>query len=148
MDRRLLCVWDANLNRAREGIRVVEDLARFVYREATWTSELKTLRHALTRTAGAAVPEQEAVLARAAGQDVGAKPTPPSESARADTLDLLQANFNRAAEAVRVLEETAKLLSGLGAAAATSKKFKALRFRLYVAEEKMQNTENTESDTI
>src|SRR3990167_8987368 len=131
MDARLLCFWDANLNRAREGIRVVEDLARFVFRDEHRALKLKHLRHAITNAARSVAPESEAVLARAIGKDVGARHSSKSEGLRETECALLEANFNRAAEALRCLEEAAKLCS-----AAAGKKFKALRFRLYAAEEK------------
>ena len=38
---------DANLNRLKEGIRVIEDINRYIYDDASLTSQLKTLRHKL-----------------------------------------------------------------------------------------------------
>ncbi len=43
----LLRVIDAAANRAREGLRVVEDFARMVLDDRFLTGELKSLRHGL-----------------------------------------------------------------------------------------------------
>ena len=49
----VLRILDANANRAREALRVVEDYARFVLDDAALSGELKQLRHDLaTATAG------------------------------------------------------------------------------------------------
>ena len=50
-DEKLYRVMDANLNRAKEGLRVCEDICRFVYDQRQWTSGLKTIRHQLTESA-------------------------------------------------------------------------------------------------
>ncbi len=38
---------DANLNRLKEGIRVIEDINRYIFDDASLTSTLKQLRHTL-----------------------------------------------------------------------------------------------------
>ena len=38
---------DANLNRLKEGIRVIEDINRYIYDDTSLTSQLKSLRHQL-----------------------------------------------------------------------------------------------------
>ena len=52
--RRVRRIIDANLNRAREGLRAVEEYARFVVEDAAATERLKTLRHDLARAASGA----------------------------------------------------------------------------------------------
>ena len=42
---RLLRLIDANLNRSQEGLRVCEDIARFILNDKTLTRSFKTLRH-------------------------------------------------------------------------------------------------------
>jgi hypothetical protein len=44
-NKNTLRLIDANLNRLREGIRVVEDIFRYVYNDKETSSKLKTLRH-------------------------------------------------------------------------------------------------------
>ena len=47
MDRASLRILDANFNRAREALRVVEDYARFVLNDAAACGAIKQLRHEL-----------------------------------------------------------------------------------------------------
>jgi hypothetical protein len=78
-----LRVVDANLNRAREGLRVVEDVARFVLGDEALTKRAKDLRHALSgyiRRAG--FDEDRLLSARDAGHDV-ARVSPRPTTARA-----------------------------------------------------------------
>ncbi|MBS3062702.1 MAG: thiamine phosphate synthase [Candidatus Diapherotrites archaeon] len=132
MGPEFLCFWDANLNRAREGLRVIEDFARFVLKEEKATLVLKQLRHQLTRVASRVCFERRALLARASAVDVGAQSYLVSEGSRHAWDELLEANFNRVGEALRCLEEAAKLRS-----APTGRQLKRLRFRVYSVEEKL-----------
>ena len=47
--RETLRIIDANLNRAAEGLRVLEDIARLGLNDASLSERLKTLRHELTQ---------------------------------------------------------------------------------------------------
>jgi len=38
---------DANLNRLKEGLRVVEDICRYIHNDQVLTSKLKELRHSI-----------------------------------------------------------------------------------------------------
>lgn len=124
-------VIDANLDRAREGLRVVEDVARFELRDEKLTKELKDLRHEVTSVAKKLpVENEELFLAR--GDDVGAETYSDTEGKRETYMDLAKANFARTEEALRVLEEISKMYgSGSG------KKFKKLRFEAYELEKKV-----------
>ena len=127
---RLLRLMDANLNRASEGIRVLEDTARMLFDDEELTLELKDMRHALTM-AVKAVPglDDELLCARDAGSDVLRSGETGSESSRVDIKNIVRANSARAQEALRVLEEFSKLIvPGL------SESFKDIRFRLYESE--------------
>lgn len=97
-------VADANLNRCAEGLRVLEEVARFLLNDATLSAQCKTLRHQL----GAASQSSSTLLysARDVAQDVGASA---EEGLRGDVTALVQANAKRAQESLRVLEEWAKL---------------------------------------
>lgn len=125
-------VLDANLNRAREGLRVLEEAARFILDESILTAELKELRHLVTGLA-ASIPGGvvELVTARDSEGDVGASSWNEGERTRDSVLSLVQANFKRVQEAARVLEEYGKLV-GPGADS-----YKKVRFRLYVLEQEM-----------
>ncbi len=111
---------DANLNRLREGIRVVEDIFRYVYNDKELSSKLKKLRH-LTRTQN----YLEILKTRDVKNDV-LKDSIESEQNRDDLNSILIANFKRAQESARVLEEFTKLSS-----IKDSENFKYIRYELY-----------------
>ena len=121
---------DANMNRAKEALRVCEDICRFFYDQPSWTRQWKDIRHRLTAVL---VPLDcgKALEARDIGKDVG-KRTTFSESRRFSAGDVFRANAQRAKESLRVLEECAKL-SDQGAA----ESLKKLRYRLYALEQKV-----------
>ena len=94
---------DANLNRAREGLRVLEDIGRFVLNDRALTAELRQLRLQLV----VGTPGEVGLLsARDVEGDVGAgRPG----GGREGLASLVLANARRAQEALRVLEEGASL---------------------------------------
>ncbi len=100
-------VLDAALNRAREGIRVVEDFCRFVLDAPELTQRLKDWRHRLTHLPW---PRREFLAARNTVADVGTAASTEWETTRRDPWDIAAANLARTSEALRTLEEFAKLL--------------------------------------
>lgn len=130
--RKIYRILDANLNRAREGLRVIEETARFILDDRVLTAELKDLRHLITSLA-ASLPggPVELVSARDSEGDVGAGSWSEGERARDSVYNLVQANFKRVQEAARVLEEFGKM-AGPGA-----DKYKKVRYQLYVLEQEM-----------
>jgi len=116
---------DANANRAREGVRVLEDYARFVLDDPDITAKLKRLRHALTALLKPI--QRELTGARNAAGDVGCGAVVKSEYVRATDDALVIANAARLQEALRSLEEFSKLSSS-----ARAGKFERLRFKAYV----------------
>jgi thiamine-phosphate pyrophosphorylase len=123
-------VWrllDANLNRAREGLRVLEDTCRFQGTSSLF-GELRALRHALDRITRRAYPKL--IDARDSVGDAGRTMREP---ARRPWEGLVPANFRRAQEAVRVLEEYGKVFAPSAAV-----KFKAVRYGLYSAEKRFR----------
>lgn len=124
---------DANLDRAGEGLRVLEDVARFVLDDAGISQKLKQVRHDLadaSRALGAATLE-----ARRADGDVAAFAETASETSRADLPGVVRANARRTAESLRVLEELAKLP---GAPSAFQwEVFKKARFAVYALEQQL-----------
>ncbi len=96
-------ILDANINRLQEGIRVIEDIFRYVYNNKEITYTLKEMRHK------AILYHQELLLqARDIEQDV-AKESITTETERMDLYAILHANFHRICESARVLEECLKL---------------------------------------
>jgi thiamine-phosphate pyrophosphorylase len=111
---------DANLNRLREGIRVIEDINRYIHNDPELTHRLKALRHQLQQ---AYSPDR--LIHRDIRNDIQKKTTH-SELQRESLNEIVIANFARAEESSRVLEESFKLLE-----AKLSELFKAVRYELY-----------------
>lgn len=114
---------DANLNRLREGIRVVEDIFRYIYNDKDTALKLKSLRHK-ARTDN----YNELLETRDVKNDV-LRFSIKSEQNRDDLYSILIANFKRAQESARVLEEFTKLSS-----IKDSENFKYIRYELYTLE--------------
>lgn len=119
-------IIDANLDRAREGLRVLEDIARFSLNDPALSGRLKDMRQ------GLAFAERAVSLlsARDVDGDRAAFLDTEAERSRASLVSVLEANAKRVQESLRVLEEMGKLVP-LGAA------FKELRFALYEVERDM-----------
>jgi len=116
-------VVDANLNRLKEGIRVVEDIARYLQNDKTTAARLKSLRHQ------SKIEDLTNLLrSRDSVNDV-LRPTVSGEMERADIRSVLIANYKRAQESSRVLEEMYKILDP-----ALSENFKQIRYELYTLE--------------
>jgi len=106
---------DANLNRSSEGLRVLEDVARFLLNDAELSQCLRTLRHSLAQQSQSL--NVELLSQRDSEHDVGrAYPVPPSDkestiktASLQGLLGLVTANARRVEESLRVLEELAKL---------------------------------------
>ncbi len=126
-------ILDANANRAREGLRAVEEYLRLGRNDREFTARLKKLRHDITALISQMNIENELVNARESGSDVGATPPAGSEALRVDPEHIVTANLRRAQEALRVLEEYSKLISSEAAAG-----FKSIRFHLYSVEKEIR----------
>jgi thiamine-phosphate pyrophosphorylase len=121
-------ILDANLNRAREAVRVVEDYCRFALDDRFLTHELKELRHAIGTIAGR-LPAGLLQSARETEHDVGASVTVQGEYDRASPAHVALVNLKRLQEALRSLEEFAKFVApGFG------REFETLRYRTYTLE--------------
>ena len=122
-------ILDANLNRAKEGLRVCEDICRYGWDNKTLTRAYKDVRHHLT-AACEALGLGKALSARDVSADVG-RPTILSERKRQDLASVFWANSQRVKESLRVIEEVAKILN-----ASAAQKMKALRYKVYALEQK------------
>ena len=126
---------DANLNRSSEGLRVLEDVARFLLNDAELSQRLRTLRHNLARETQSlnvgllSQRDSEHDVGHLHLQDKGLimEATP-----LRDFLDLVTANAKRAEESLRVIEELARLpeLNSM----LNSARFEQTRFALYTLE--------------
>ncbi|MDX2228565.1 MAG: thiamine phosphate synthase [Leptolyngbyaceae cyanobacterium bins.349] len=117
-------ILDANLDRSREGLRIIEEWCRFGLDHAGLTEECKALRQEL---AVWHTPELRAE--RDTPGDAGTELTHPNEAQRADVQQVLQANLCRVQEALRVLEEYGKVYRPEMAIAC-----KQMRYRVYALE--------------
>ena len=127
-DASTLRLIDANLNRLREGIRVVEDIFRFIFDDKTTSTKLKDLRHK------SRLPNYDKLLQNRDIINDVLKTTTKSENDREDLNSILIANFKRAQESARVLEEFVKLEDSL-----EDNVFKHIRYELYDIEKQLLN---------
>lgn len=104
-------VLDVNLNRAREGLRCVEDYARFVLADAECAWRAKQLRHGPLRAIRDLVGPERLLLARDIQADVARDATTAEERRRETTLDVARSAFGRIGEAARSLSEFGKVVS-------------------------------------
>lgn len=125
-------ILDANLNRAKEGLRVCEEVARFVLNDERLTRAFKGIRHRLTALAQGSHTLAKAITERQAGLDVGKRICHRREMTRTSLSDVFYANIQRVKESVRVLEEFGKLRDIKASAA-----FKKLRYDVYTLEKKV-----------
>ncbi len=111
---------DANLNRLREALRLLEDVQRYIFDNKELSYRFKNLRHKLTP-----LFDTSRLKYRDIEGDV-AKDSTNSELKRNSLKDIIDANFSRALESSRVLEETFKLTNPKHSQIA-----KELRYELY-----------------
>jgi len=129
-DKKVQRIIDANFNRAKEGLRVCEDICRFIYNKKDLTGGYKAIRHDLTKVMQG-LGLLDIIRARDIENDVG-KRTISSELKRRNISDILYANSQRVKESIRVLEEFAKLLTPR-----LAMRLKDLRYKLYALERKI-----------
>ncbi len=120
-------ILDANLDRTREGLRILEDWCRFGLNHPQFTEEFKNMRQALAQW-----HRPEFRSARNTPEDPGTGLTHPQEAIRNDISSVLQANFCRVQEALRVLEEYGKVYD-----AAMGEGCKQMRYRIYTIESEL-----------
>jgi thiamine-phosphate pyrophosphorylase len=130
MSRQTIRIIDANCNRIGEGLRFLEDIARFLLDDSVLSKQLKTMRHNLVKSLSRF--DTALLSERDSEADVGAKHTIISCQ---DLLSLVTANAKRVEEALRVIEELSKLpdLS----TTLRSKDFEQARFNLYTLEKEL-----------
>jgi thiamine-phosphate pyrophosphorylase len=141
-------ILDANFNRAREALRVMEDYARFALDDGTLTAALKEARHALAdefrrlerRVDPCAEPmpagtRGDLVASRDILGDVGTEITAPDEARRASASDVAVAAGKRLSEALRSIEEYGKTIDAGFAA-----QIERLRYHGYELERRLAIT--------
>lgn len=128
LDKKISSILDANFGRLSEGLRVLEDMSRFVLRDYEITKRLKETRHSLMQESR----QFDLDFLDSRGDDLGASLFAADESKRKDFVDLVVANAKRAEESLRVLEEYFKFL-----VKANWRKFQDSRFLLYGIEKEI-----------
>jgi thiamine-phosphate pyrophosphorylase len=131
MPIRTLRVIDANCNRIGEGLRFLEDVARFVLNDASLCQQLKATRHSVIKNISKL--GIKLISERDSESDVGAESK--SGSQHQELSSLVIANAKRVEEGLRVIEEIAKLpeISNM----LESSEFQKARFNLYTLEQKL-----------
>lgn len=120
---------DANLNRAREGLRVCEEIARLILEDSALTRKCRRLRYDAERSTRR-FASALFLKSRDAGSDVGRPSRRSPAGPHRNVAALATANLRRVQEALRVLEEFGRLRS-----AALARSFGILRFRAYSLEQ-------------
>lgn len=127
-------IIDANANRAREGLRVLEDAARFLLDDPELSGACKLARHDL-QAALALLPLREADLlsSRDTPGDVGTAISSDLERLRPlGMASVASAAGKRVGEALRAIEEASKALGTGGT------RFEQIRYRVYDLEKQIR----------
>ena len=102
-------VIDVNYNRSKEGLRVVEDILRFVIEDDYLRRKVRSIHHDLNKALEGEFPGK-LLGARDSVRDLG-KDTDKLEMSRSNIAQLFYANVQRSKESLRVLEEFFKIVN-------------------------------------
>ncbi len=131
MNPKVARIIDANFNRAREALRVMEDHARFMLDHESLAKRLKVVRHELTSAVTSGITDA-LMIARDTPGDVGTSNETESEYRRGDAESVVQAAGKRLSEALRVIEEYAKTFDET-----TARRVEQLRYSGYELEKEL-----------
>jgi thiamine-phosphate pyrophosphorylase len=109
MSRAVYRIIDANFNRAREALRVIEEFCRFALNSAPLTQRSKQLRHELSAAIGK-LDAERLIASRDSIGDVGAGATVENQLRRGDLRDCFTAGCKRLTESLRALAEMSQTL--------------------------------------
>ena len=121
-------IIDANFNRAREALRVIEDFCRFYLSSAPLTTCAKQLRHELS-AAVSKLDSAQLIAARDSLSDVGAGKTVDNQLQRGNLKDCFMAGCKRLTESLRTLAEMTQTLNP-----EVAQTIEKLRFSAYTLE--------------
>jgi thiamine-phosphate pyrophosphorylase len=134
LESKLYSAIDANINRSLEGIRVCEDIFRFIMHNSILSLRLKGIRHDIVNALK--LFSFEILLnSRDIEKDSQKFIDLKSEKTRNSIPDLAKSNLHRAMEAMRSLEEFSKLLKH--ASVIDENPFQKIRFELYSLEKEI-----------
>ena len=123
-------IIDANINRVKEGLRVLEEITRFILQNRQLTAGLKIIRHNIDTVSKRLAPRQQLLKGRNSVTDLG-REIFGRELHRKNFQDIFAANIQRVKESIRVLEEFSKLKD-----TRIAKDYKRIRYRIYEIEKK------------
>lgn len=127
LKRGILRVIDVNFNRTKEGLRVIEDIFRFIVEDDKLRRKIRTIRHSLDAFINSEFLKA-AVIERDSSKDLG-RALNALELNRKNYLDILYVNFQRVKESLRVIEEFFKIIQP-----GKVKSVKNLRYEIYALE--------------
>ncbi len=137
-------ILDANVNRAAEGIRVVEDICRFNFEDEKLTKKLRDIRHLVRKNLKNI--DHHLLRNRDSSHDIGKKITRQSKiDKKNNTAQIITANFKRALEAIRVIEEISKTVDGMYE---IGKEYEDIRYKLYYLEKEVLSRKKSISEGI
>jgi thiamine-phosphate pyrophosphorylase len=129
--KQILRIIDANLNRIGEGLRVLEETARFVLNDAVLSEKLKNLRHQFSVRD---INIKNCLLsARDSQSDVGENITTEYQKIGRSLAETVAANVRRVEESLRVMEE----LSKIAGISLSGQDYQEARFKLYTLEKEL-----------
>ena len=129
-DKRISRLIDANLDRAREGLRVIEDWCRFGLERKDLVLKIKDWRHQLSKH-----HHETYKSARSSSTDQGALLNHPLQENRKTPNDIVFANCSRIQEALRVLEEFCRESNPALAKAAAIIRYEIYEFEITILKE-------------
>lgn len=124
-------IIDANINRTKEGLRVCEEITRFILNSRSLTAQFKNIRHKIDSLLKYLLTKASLLKKRQILTDVG-RGNFADEMQRRNYQDIFFANIQRVQESLRVLEEFTKLTDIEIAAS-----FKRIRYDIYEIEKKV-----------
>ncbi|MHC4240771.1 MAG: thiamine phosphate synthase [Planctomycetota bacterium] len=128
MERVAYRIIDANFNRAREAVRVIEEYCRFALNSVPLTERAKQIRHELS-TAISKLDAERLITSRDTLGDVGIGRTVEKQLVRGEIIDCFTAGCKRLTEALRALAETAQTLDR-----SVARTIEKLRYSAYTLE--------------
>jgi len=130
-NKKIFRILDVNINRVKEGLRVCEDITRFILNDPASTKSLKSLRHKIEDTiAKSSIRKKLLCESRDVKRDCATEICYLEH--KKNWRAIFFANIQRTKEALRVLEEFSKLFEEK-----MSKNFKNLRFNIYEQEKNL-----------
>ena len=123
----ILKIIDANLNSTREGLRVCEDISRFIISDKDITRALKLIRHTATKIMlNSKTLKLKHLLQNRDTENDAAKFFDLKKPKNISIADIFMSNIQRVKESLRVVEECCKIIDE-----GISRRYRKLRFNTY-----------------